>query len=229
MEFAMKIALVLSGQLRSVSEGFKYIKQNLLDHYDVDVFFHTWVKNWDRNAIDLYKPKDALIEEDSIFGNFPNYRIVSSSHPARNTILMYRSIKYADMLRKNSHTEYDWIIRTRFDFALNTKIQFNQLDRTKMYFCNTRSNIQSTEVHDQFALATPNDMSIYSSVYDNIHSYHSEGCVVNGEDLLIYHLAKNKCNGSSKIKYIDLNPPFIDGKYNCGKHSLIRNDMEKWH
>ena len=229
MEFAMKIALVLSGQLRSVSEGYKYIKQNLLNHYDVDVFFHTWAKNWDRNAIELYKPKDALIEEDSIFDNFPNYRIVSDSHPARNTILMYRSIAYADMLRKHSKIEYDWVIRSRFDFALNVKIDFNQLDRTKMYFCDTRSNAEATEVHDQFAIARPNDMDVYSSVYNNIHSYHSEGCVVNGEDLLIYHLAKNKYNGISKIRYISLNPPFMNGEYNCGKHSLIRNDMKRWH
>lgn len=224
----MKLALVLSGQLRAFEEGFKYIKNNLLDHNDVDVYFHTWSKNWNKIVLNLYKPKDIIIEDDSIFNYFSDYKIVSQNHPARNTILMYRSIKYADILRKNSNINYDWVIRTRFDFALNSKIQFNTLDKTKMYFCDTRSNDEATEVHDQFAITTPDEMNIYSTVYDNIDQYHSEGCLVNGENLLIYHLQKNKLNGKNKINYIDLNPPFINGPYNWGKHSLIRSDMEKW-
>ena len=224
----MKLALVLSGQLRSFKEGYQYLKTNLLENNNVDIYIHTWSKNWDKTVLELFEPKDILIEDDSIFNNFSNYRIVSNNHPARNTILMYRSIRYADMLRKNSKVEYDWIIRSRFDFALNTKINFNNLDKNKMYFCDTRSNFYATEVHDQFAIATPTDMNIYSSVYENIDKYHSEGCVVNGEDLLIYHLTKNNYIGKHKINYIDLNCPFIGGPYNCGKHSLIRTDMEKW-
>ena len=38
----MKIALCLSGQARSFEQGYEYYKKNLLDHYDVDVFIHTW-------------------------------------------------------------------------------------------------------------------------------------------------------------------------------------------
>lgn len=224
----MKVALVLSGQLRSFKRGYEYLKQNLLDNYDVDVYFHTWSKNWNNDVLSLYNPKEALIENDGIFGDYKQYRIVSSSHPAKNTIMMYRSIKYADMLRKNSNINYDWIVRTRFDFALNRKLKLEEFNRTKMYFCDTRQNQEATAVHDQFVIANSEDMSVYSSVYDNIHQYHSEGCVVNGEDLLIYHLAKNNCNGKNKIEYIDLYPPFMDGGYNCGKHSLIRDDMEKW-
>ena len=38
----MKIALCFSGQPRSYEKGYEYYKKNLLDHYDVDVFIHTW-------------------------------------------------------------------------------------------------------------------------------------------------------------------------------------------
>lgn len=224
----MKLALVLSGQLRSFEQGYEYIKTNLLDYYDVDIFFHTWSKNWNNKVLILYNPKEALVEDDAIFGDFKHYRIVSNSHPARNTILMYRSIKYADMLRQNSGIKYDWVLRTRFDFALNKKINFQDLDPNKMYFCDTRSNVDRTTVHDQFVIATSNNMNIYSDVYDNIEKYHTEGCVINGEDLLIYHLQKNNCLGKNKIEYVNLHPPFINGAYNCGKHSLIRDDMEMW-
>jgi hypothetical protein len=224
----MKIALVLSGQLRSFQQGFNFIKKNLLDHYDIDVYFHTWSKNWDDNVIKLYNPKSFLVEDDSIFNEFKQYKIMSNNHPAKNTIMMYRSIKYADMLRKNSYINYDWILRTRFDFALNKKINFEDLEKHKMYFCDTRKNDDRTTVHDQFAIMNANHMNTYSNVYENIDSYHDDGCVINGEDLLIWHLNKNNLLGKDKIEYIDINPPFLHGKYNWGRHSLIRDDMETW-
>jgi hypothetical protein len=223
----MKISLTLSGQLRSWKAGYEYIKKNLIDHYDVDVYFHTWSKNWDIGVVETYKPKEILVENDSVFGEYSGYRIVSSRHPARNTIMMYRSIKYADMLRRNSGVTYDWVVRTRFDFALNKKIQFHELDKQKMYFCDTRSNEDKSVVHDQFCIAVPSDMDIYTSLYDNIHQYHEEGCFVNGEDLLEHHLRKAKVVGV-RAEYLDLNPPFLHGKFNYGRHSLIRDDMEKW-
>lgn len=223
----MKVALVLSGQLRSWKTGFDYIKKNLLDHYSVDVYFHTWSKNWDGGVVQTYKPRDFIVENDDVFGDFYGYRIVSPRHPARNTIMMYRSIMYADMLRKNSGVSYDWVVRTRFDFALNARLNLESLNKNKMYFCDTRSNEQKSVVHDQFCIATPIDMGIYTDLYNHIDQHHSEGCFVNGEDLLEHHLRKSGVVGV-RSEYLDLNPPFIHGKYNYGKHSLIRDDMEKW-
>jgi hypothetical protein len=221
-----RIALVLSGQLRSFAKGYEYMFENLLRHHQVDVYFHTWSKNWNHGVLQ-YLPAQFLVEDDKVFGDYPIFRIASPRHPARNTILMYRSIHYADMLRRTSGVEHDWVVRTRFDFALNRKIPFDELDKTKMYFCDTRSNEQKTAVHDQFCIATPQDMDHYSDVYPNIAKYHSDGCVVNGEDLLEHHL---KCKGllGNKVEYINLNPPFLHGRYNYGPHSLIRDDMENW-
>lgn len=224
----MKIALLLTGQLRSFNLGFDYINKNLIAENNVDVYFHTWSRNWNHGVLDLYKPKDFIVEFDEFFGSFPGYRIASPMHPARNFFMMYRSIMMADLLRQSSGIEYDWVVRTRFDFALNTKLNFSTLDKSKMHFCNTQMNADHTAVHDQFVLATPNDMQVYSSVYRHIDLYHSEGCIINGEDLLVHHLRKNGMLGEKKISYLDLNPPFLHGKYNYGKHSLIRSDMENW-
>lgn len=227
----MKIALCLSGQIRSFEKGFEYVKSNLLDHYSTDVFIHTWSKNWTNKVIELYSPKDILIEDDSIFQNFSQYKAPSPRHyvlrPARNTILLYRSIRYADILRQSYNEKYDFVIRSRFDFALNVKINFEQLDKDKIYFCNTRANSEKTIMHDQFAIAHPSLMSRYSSLYSNIDTYHYDGCLVNGENLLEYHMLKTKL-APDHVDYLNLNPPFVDGRYNSGKHSLIRNDMEKW-
>jgi hypothetical protein len=33
---------------------------------------------------------------------------------------------------------------------------------------------------------------------------------------------------SIPVERIDIDHPFTDGKFNIGKHSLIREDMDKW-
>lgn len=38
----MKVALCLSGHIRNLEENYESIKKNLLDHYDTDIFIHTW-------------------------------------------------------------------------------------------------------------------------------------------------------------------------------------------
>jgi hypothetical protein len=41
-----KIALVLTGHLRTYDINFPYLKENLLDHHDVDIYIGTWDKNY---------------------------------------------------------------------------------------------------------------------------------------------------------------------------------------
>ena len=53
----MKIALCFSGEARSFEKGYEYYKKNLLDHYNVDVFIHSWEFDRQRELVDLYKPK----------------------------------------------------------------------------------------------------------------------------------------------------------------------------
>lgn len=225
----MKIALCLSGQIRSFKIAFEYMNKNLLSCNDVDVYFHTWSKNWDDDVLSLYKPKNFIIEDQSCFRlKKQDYRIAGNNHPAFNTFMMYRSNMMVNTIRKSFDIKYDWIIRTRFDFALNTKIDFSLLNSEKMYYCNTRSNSNYTEVNDQVVISKNEGMDMITSIYHNIDRYHDEGCIVNGENLLQWHLFKNNSLNANVVEYIDLNPPFNDGNYNYGKHSLVRTDMHLW-
>jgi hypothetical protein len=52
----MKIALCFSGQARAFEQGYEYYKRNLLDHYDVDVYIHTWKFPGEDKLAELYKP-----------------------------------------------------------------------------------------------------------------------------------------------------------------------------
>lgn len=47
--------------------AFRHYKKSLLDIYDVDVFIHSWSKDYEEQLIDLYHPKDYIIEEQKDF------------------------------------------------------------------------------------------------------------------------------------------------------------------
>ncbi len=57
----MKIALCFSGQARSFDKGYDFYKQNLLDHYDVDVYIHSWKFDGERKLFLMLKtPKNYI-------------------------------------------------------------------------------------------------------------------------------------------------------------------------
>ena len=82
----MKIAVCFFGHLRTFKRCAPYIKLNLLEHYDCDLFMHTWsdynhqTKTWHENQpiegkvskqeiIDTYGEFKNIIIEDQIVEN----------------------------------------------------------------------------------------------------------------------------------------------------------------
>ena len=141
----MKIALCLSGQPRCVKEGYEYYKKNLLDHYDVDVFCHVW-DTAGAEHIAAYKPVTLMIEKPPtndlskytrVPPPQPNWKV---KDPALSTWAQFYSLNKANTLKIKYEREFgrnfDWVIRSRFDFALNTEIPFEDLDNSKLYIPN---------------------------------------------------------------------------------------------
>lgn len=229
----MKIALCLSGQPRSYRQGFEYHKKNLLDHYDVDVFIHTW-KGPDLNdLISLYKPIWFMQEEpltqpfDIMYPNTPN----AVAHPPRFTVSMLYSIykSYEMKVQYELHKKftYDWVIKSRTDYALNVKIPFEELDKTKLYIPNCRMVPERDFGNDQFAFGSSSVMNRRMSIYLNMQHFYDQGVQMIGEDMMRAQLHESGLHGENLV-YVDMNNPFPPGKYNGTWHSLIRDDTEEW-
>jgi hypothetical protein len=212
----MKIALCLSGQPRSFQKGYEYHKLNLLDHYDVDVYIHSH-SHIPQELIDLYKPKSFLFGEldtsdtDAKYTNTPN----AIKHPPRFTKTMFSSIYECGQLIQG---QYDWVIRSRTDFALNCVIPFPELDKEKLYL--------PIDASDQFAFGNQKNMMMYMETFKNLDLYYNQGVRYIGEDMMRanfewYRLKK-------LLVLCDLNFPFPPGPYNCSQHALIRDDHSQW-
>ena len=134
----MKIALCFSGQARAFEKGYEYYKSNLLDRFDVDVYIHTWKFAEQNDLVAFYKPKACEFETppvgdfNSKYTNTPN----PIKHPPVNTYRMIYSMYRCSQLIQG---KYDWIIKSRTDYALNTFIPFAELDNKFDFSCKRTS------------------------------------------------------------------------------------------
>ena len=225
----MKIALCFSGQARAVKSGYEYYKRNLLDHYDVDVFFHIWNFSGLEEMIQLYKPvlydneEQFVVEADTVYTNTPN----TIKHPPRFTYYMLHSVNLSKKLMEISNVEYDWVIKSRTDYALNVKIPFEELDNTKLYIPNCRMVPERDFGNDQFAFGSKETMIKYMSTFENMDKYYDAGAVYIGENLMQANLHEHNLHGD-KLVYVNMNNPFPPGEHNGTWHSLIRDGVEEW-
>jgi len=219
----MKIALCFSGQARAFEKGYEYYKRNLLDHYDVDVYIHTWKFPDEDKLTELYKPVKIhtqvppLGDFDNKYTNTPN----AEKHPPRFTYRMLYSTYVCSHLIEG---DYDWVIKARTDYALNVVIPFNELDNNQLYVPNCRMVPERDFGNDQFAFGSKKTMMDYMLTYINIDKYYDAGNQFIGEDLMRANLHEHNL----RLTYVDMNNPFPPGNYNGSWHSLIRDDIEQW-
>ena len=229
---SIRIALCLSGQPRSYKKAHSYIKKNLLDHYSVDVFAHAWRPKSSRllffeDIQNLYNPSQFVMEDNLPEDINCDLIVPNASHPANFCTSMFYSIHRSDDYRIRNETgtnkKYDFVVRSRYDLALNKVINFSELKRGVLYVSKD-SDGPNPLLNDQFAIADPDTMSIYSSTFLFLRWHSSRGVPLCGHAMLEAQLQ----HFGVPVERMDIDHPFVDGKFNIGRHSLIREDMETW-
>lgn len=231
-----KIALCISGQVRSCKEGYRFVWENLLKYHDVTVFCHAWDSPEKENIL-IYNPakfsfEKALDNDLSKYTNVPppqpNWKV---KDPARSTYNQLYSIFKCNELKQLYETEndivFDWVIRTRFDFALNVKIPFETLDSNKLYIPNCRMSPNRDFGNDQFAFSCSSNMNKYADAFNCIDKFYDQGTIMIGEEMMAANWRDKGLIGD-KLVYFNPNHPFPPGPYNGTWHSLLREDFESW-
>lgn len=229
----LKIALCLSGQPRSYIGGYEYHKKNLLDKHNVDVFIHTWKDSFLYDIETLYKPVALKLDEplNATYINSKYTKVANPQFPAFNTYSMWYSVFEANELRKlytlRKGIEYDIVIRSRFDYALNRELDFDVVENHTLYVPQDRMTPAHDFCSDMFAYGRPDVMDCYSNTFTNIDYFYSFGMTMNGEDMLSNQLYMSNLVGVNMV-YVDMCNPFPPGKYNGNWHAIIRDDFNKW-
>lgn len=194
----MKVAILLSGQLREVELGYSYIYKNLMEGYDCDVFIHSWYDKGDQGkkfskwwgstfdskskdlVLDLYKPKSYIFENQKVFDR-KNYDAsqFEGDYRVDATLSMFYSIKKCNDIKNvyssENNIKYDVVVRVRFDFAIFNKIIYEDHDFiNNIFFKDDCNHEKGVCMNDHFAFGSEENMNIYCNTFDVIDELYNE-------------------------------------------------------
>lgn len=200
----MKVAICISGQLRTFERTFPALSKFILEPFHCDVFVSTWNDSGLpegvsapvalQKAADLYRPvvfdHECWTEVLKRWGDlsFLASRCRADAHADRVLGMFYkiwRSNELKKEYEKANGFVYDVVIRSRADVLYFESPEIDQIYSDMIYLGNKFGYGGLT---DQFAFGPSATMDIYSSVVHRIAEYAQLGCVVHPETLLEWHL-----------------------------------------
>jgi len=237
----MKIALCLSGQPRWFLECSQFFKDNIVNNFEhVDIFIHTWFDGEKYQSSingletglahpdtikminEIYQPVKFVVEQPRTFINNEDYPHRRSTTPPNNAFSMFYSIKRSIEImsehERDLEFEYDFVFRSRFDYAINRKFDSGVIDSLeKMNFYSPHVvTHENPHCHADFNIGCSKTMKILGQTFDNILGLGSEGVTLATESMTYYQMLKN----SIKVQEINLNNQFPPSKHSSCWHSL---------
>lgn len=172
----MKIALLLSGLARKVEEGYEHTWKNLIDNYDVDVYLHAWEdEEWNKVSKVYPFAKNITIQKPFKFTKYKEgiklpHNDTSRPLPQYDVMSCFRQLPmvyswqnvYQQMY--DTQIEYDLIVRSRYDLALLSPIDYSSLGGE---FLNHGGN--ATSIDDNLCITNySNANKLFYNVFSNL-------------------------------------------------------------
>ncbi len=219
-----KVALFISGQPRFVDGvSYKYIKQNILDKYECDVFCHTWFEkdvemttsSWSGlngfkckgNEIELinslYSPKafsyDTPLNNADI--DTSHFKYVENPKTPFTLVSMYTSMKrcFQNFVKyhNNEPPKYDVYIRCRYDVIPTIIPDLSTLETNMTYFVHHHGD-RPVLVNNIVLSTSYVSISSLMTVIDRLNEFGDLGYKINDEDI-VYHLITSNAIPHKKI------------------------------
>lgn len=202
----LKVAVCLSGHMRTFENNFQSFKDNILSKYDCDIFIHTWdlmgssfrftdnklhlvnIEKYIDKIESFYKPKKMVVEPFRLFdlNSLMKQRAVPG-RDASGTISMYYKIEACNSLKKEYEKEnnmlYDCVIRYRSDLYLDQSFPLDHNTNLTAVHVPMYGNFGG--INDQLAFGSSSLMDNFCSVYSNLDNLLQAGANLNPEKLLM--------------------------------------------
>lgn len=237
----MKIALLLTGQLRTYRTTFKNLKKYIIDPLNPEIFISTWhqtgsshkellvKKNEDISEdylMDFYQTNNVHIEnfQNSFFDKIGDVtvpeklKLIEKGNYKGTLPMYYHMYKGFQMLKNN---KFDLIIRMRPDYQVNDFLDLNMFDKKNTLYFNSFDANPDWQVGDKINIGDYEAIKYSCSVFDKLNEYwlkpEGDGSFYShrvGEKLFKYHFdISNKYNAQ---------PFFINAK-------ILRKDKYSAH
>ena len=168
----MKIALCFYGQSRNIDKSYENIYNNIIKDNNVDIFIHTWKNNLYDRAIKFYDPISYTISTDMNF----DYR-KKTNDPHINVYPQLYSISKVRQLKIDHELEYDIkydiVIKMRMDLVLYNKIDFINIDSSKINVCSNK-HPHHRWFDDNFSISNSYLFDRFYNMFDVADEYFTE-------------------------------------------------------
>lgn len=208
----MKVALLLSGQIRDGVDIYEFFYKNFLCHYDVDVFISVWDDENLNEFIKIYNPVSVEVEKytDLFKNSFYNKTIEFLPKLETNANLISLTsmwcktksvgelkIKYEEITK----TKYDVVVKTRPDLKLEERITFDGIKDNTVYIPYGWN--WSGGINDLLVYGDSNSVKKYCFLFDELVYLLKELDTINPEKVLQRYL-RTKTNLKIKRPIIDM-------------------------
>ena len=186
---------------------YKYIKENIIQHNDVDFFIFSWQKEQEDLFKELYKPKKSLFTEQIKFDTPPH---LNSKNSNFSRVQAHYSrwygfdevIKLKTQYEEENNFKYDLVVNVRMDTLWNRPYDFSKLDVDKIHLTkhiNKKwgwgNGNNPNELEDHIYVMNSDNMNKFSKMYDKLDEYTSPGqCPqwnsISSHFLSVWHLRK---------------------------------------
>ena len=225
----MKIALLISGHIRSFKDNIENIKNNVIQDYDVDIYIHYSVDSkYNNNIIDVDQIKKILNPKIILCGNDLSFNVNVKINAIYNqNYKLYALNEIKNNIAKIENINYDCVVKIRPDIQLLEKLQYINLDTinipidTKIDH-NKLSNFDENYMCDIIAFGNNGLMNDYCNMFLSLEDLIVSYGHVN-ETLTYYYLQKYNYNLIEINYYVLLstcNTIAITGDSGAGKTTL---------
>jgi uridine kinase len=223
----MKIAVLISGYLRTIEHNFNKLK-NILEKHDYSIYLHISnndesdhynnKKNDLNNILKIINPKKIIIEHEQ---EFTECKYINQKKMWYK-IHILNNLKKQDELINNF--KYDIVMRIRPDLLiLENNIDFEKysFDDNLIY-----GNITNNIFSDELNFGSSNSMNIYSDLFLNFDKYNSND--INRPEIFLKLHCENKnlqilnSNIKHKLLLTLCNIIAISGDSGSGKTTLMK-------
>lgn len=164
---------------------YESFKKHFLDKNNIDVFFHTWDKDFENELVEKYNPKLYKTESQKVFTEIvPHNTPRVQAHYSR-----WYSAKISNDLKSKYENEnnfkYDFVMSSRFDMKWLTDVVFKNFDKDRFYIPRTTKGNKpwgwpngwcNNEINDMWFFSNSENMDKFLKLYDNINQYLLDGC-----------------------------------------------------
>lgn len=105
---------------------------------------------------------------------------------------------YRQQHEKENNFKYDAVIRTRADIGVETRLRFDRImetianNKTAIITpSNRQCGYEGIYFCDLFAIASSDNMTIYSDLFNQAWDHHAKGCIFHGETMMARHILNN--------------------------------------